>query len=105
MVISACAEPLAVVRSCEYPFSLPKELVANRVTVLGFLADQILLTSTVRDYIVDEGRVPHEEHCRVCHRGGEMLMCDTCPAVYHLGCLGISEVRRINRTSVLLSRV
>ena len=23
----------------------------------------------------------------MCHRLGEMLVCDTCPGVYHLGCL------------------
>ncbi|KAL2624235.1 hypothetical protein R1flu_008480 [Riccia fluitans] len=28
-----------------------------------------------------------EDFCRVCGRGGKLLCCDTCPAVYHLGCL------------------
>ncbi|KAG6555361.1 hypothetical protein Mapa_002587 [Marchantia paleacea] len=28
-----------------------------------------------------------EDFCRVCGLGGKLLCCDTCPAVYHLGCL------------------
>ncbi len=29
----------------------------------------------------------HEDYCAVCGRSGELLMCDTCSLVYHLGCL------------------
>ncbi|KAL3680801.1 hypothetical protein R1sor_023757 [Riccia sorocarpa] len=28
-----------------------------------------------------------EDFCRACGTGGKLLCCDTCPAVYHLGCL------------------
>lgn len=27
------------------------------------------------------------EHCPVCLEGGEVICCDTCPAVYHLECI------------------
>ncbi|XP_070578493.1 PHD finger protein 21A-like isoform X1 [Ptychodera flava] len=29
----------------------------------------------------------HEDICAVCKQSGELLMCDTCSLVYHLGCL------------------
>lgn len=29
----------------------------------------------------------HEDYCALCHRSGELLMCDTCNLVYHLQCL------------------
>ena len=77
----AYAEPLEVLTRCpNYPFAPTAEaMVAARVSVLTFLADAILLTATVRDFIADDGRLPTEEHCRVCNRLGEMLVCDTCP--------------------------
>lgn len=34
----------------------------------------------------------HEEVCFQCDLGGELLMCDDCPKVYHLDCLNIPEV-------------
>ena len=74
---------MAIISSTEYPFGGPDDvMVANRVEVLSFLADQILSTSAVRDFIGDDGRLAPEEHCRVCHRLGEMLVCDTCPGTH-----------------------
>ncbi|XP_078583065.1 E3 ubiquitin-protein ligase TRIM33-like isoform X3 [Branchiostoma floridae x Branchiostoma japonicum] len=29
---------------------------------------------------------PNEDWCAVCHNGGDLLCCDTCPKVYHLTC-------------------
>ena len=29
----------------------------------------------------------HNEQCPVCGEGGEVICCDTCPAVYHLECV------------------
>ncbi|XP_026688220.1 nucleosome-remodeling factor subunit NURF301-like, partial [Diaphorina citri] len=29
----------------------------------------------------------YDDHCRVCHRVGELLCCETCPAVFHLECV------------------
>ena len=28
-----------------------------------------------------------EDFCSICHLGGDLLCCDTCTAVFHLGCL------------------
>ncbi len=83
------AEPLDILTKVapEYPFAPAEKLVGCRVRVLSFLADQILLAPVVREYIVEDGHQATEEHCRICHRVGEVLVCDTCPGVYHLGCL------------------
>ncbi|KAK2159555.1 hypothetical protein LSH36_151g07062 [Paralvinella palmiformis] len=34
----------------------------------------------------DEG-IRHQEFCRVCKDGGDVILCDFCPCVYHLSCL------------------
>ena len=36
----------------------------------------------------------HNEHCPVCLEGGEVICCDTCPAVYHLECVELKKVPR-----------
>ena len=59
----------------------------NQVDIKLFLSSQVLLTPALRDFISEDGHQAIEEHCRVCHRLGEMLVCDTCTGVYHLGCL------------------
>lgn len=33
------------------------------------------------------GPVLYDDHCRVCHRLGDLLCCETCPAVFHLECV------------------
>ncbi|XP_019557394.3 chromodomain-helicase-DNA-binding protein Mi-2 homolog [Aedes albopictus] len=35
----------------------------------------------------DEDDDEHQEFCRVCKDGGEMLCCDSCPSAYHTWCL------------------
>ncbi|KAH8408542.1 hypothetical protein KR215_007131 [Drosophila sulfurigaster] len=69
--------------SGEYPYSG----VDNRLTVLQFLGDQFLTANCVRDVMVQEGPIHYDDHCRVCHRLGDLLCCETCPAVYHLECV------------------
>jgi len=29
----------------------------------------------------------HETYCRVCKDGGDVILCDFCPLVYHMNCL------------------
>lgn len=29
----------------------------------------------------------HQEFCRICKDGGELLCCDSCPSAYHTHCL------------------
>jgi nucleosome-remodeling factor subunit BPTF len=67
----------------EYPYSG----VEDRLTVLQFLTDQFLTTTFVRDDMIQEGPIHYDDHCRVCHRLGNLLCCETCPAVYHLECV------------------
>eukprot|EP00094_Tigriopus_californicus_P011143 TCALIF_10753-PA protein Name:"Similar to E(bx) Nucleosome-remodeling factor subunit NURF301 (Drosophila melanogaster)" AED:0.03 eAED:0.03 QI:0/0.85/0.75/0.87/1/1/8/257/2554 len=80
-------EPLELLNDSEYPFGVIEDVMGKRIQILRFLSDQILLTANARDFILEDGKFSNEEHCRVCHRLGEMLVCDTCPGVYHLGCL------------------
>ncbi|KAK2711375.1 hypothetical protein QYM36_012529 [Artemia franciscana] len=75
--------PLDIVEKCNYPFTS----VENRLEVIGFLVNQFLLTTPVREHLASDGNVIYEDHCRVCHRLGDLLCCETCPAVYHLACI------------------
>ncbi|XP_032291521.1 nucleosome-remodeling factor subunit NURF301 isoform X1 [Drosophila virilis] len=67
----------------EYPYTG----VEYRLEVLQFLGDQFLTANSVRDVMVQEGPIHYDDHCRVCHRLGDLLCCETCPAVYHLECV------------------
>ncbi|XP_039965704.1 nucleosome-remodeling factor subunit NURF301 isoform X1 [Bactrocera tryoni] len=67
----------------DYPFTG----VTDRITVLQFLTNQFLTTNAVRDVMLQEGPIHYDDHCRICHRLGDLLCCETCPAVYHLECV------------------
>ncbi|CAD7006089.1 nucleosome-remodeling factor subunit NURF301 [Ceratitis capitata] len=69
--------------SGDYPFTG----VTDRITVLQFLTNQFLTTNAVRDVMLQEGPIHYDDHCRICHRLGDLLCCETCPAVYHLECV------------------
>jgi len=64
----------------------------SKVKVLQFLTDQFLTTSMARDELMSEGTILSDDHCRVCHRLGELLCCETCSAVYHLECVRLAAV-------------
>ncbi|XP_047189812.1 nucleosome-remodeling factor subunit BPTF-like isoform X1 [Scophthalmus maximus] len=71
-------------QECEdYPF----EPLDSKVKVLQFLVDQFLATNIAREELLSEGVVAYDDHCRVCHRLGDLLCCETCSAVYHLECV------------------
>lgn len=72
-----------ILETKEYPHSG----VEDRITVLQFLTDQLLYTTAVRDVMLQEGPIHYDDHCRVCHRLGDLLCCETCPAVFHLECV------------------
>lgn len=74
---------LDILSQKEYPYTE----IEDRLTVLQFLTDQFLTTTFVRDDMIQEGPIHYDDHCRVCHRLGNLLCCETCPAVYHLECV------------------
>ncbi|XP_055604256.1 nucleosome-remodeling factor subunit NURF301-like, partial [Uranotaenia lowii] len=76
-------EVLSILSLNEYPFVTPEE----KLKVLQFLTDQFLTTTTVRDDMLQEGPIHYDDHCRICHRLGDLLCCETCPAVFHLECV------------------
>lgn len=76
-------EVLNILSTREYPYSG----LEDRLTILQFLTDQFLTTTFVRDDMIHEGPIHYDDHCRVCHRLGNLLCCETCSAVYHLECV------------------
>lgn len=74
---------LKILTTTEYPYTT----IDNRLTVLKFLTDQFLITTPVRDDLLQEGPIHYDDHCRICHRLGDLLCCETCPAVFHLDCV------------------
>uniref|UniRef100_A0A8D3DBB4 Nucleosome-remodeling factor subunit BPTF-like n=1 Tax=Scophthalmus maximus TaxID=52904 RepID=A0A8D3DBB4_SCOMX len=67
----------------EYPYG-PLE---SKIKVLQFLVDQFLTTNIAREELMSDGSMLYDDHCRVCHRLGDLLCCETCSAVYHLECV------------------
>lgn len=74
---------LNILSNKEYPYTN----VEDRLYVLQFLSDQFLITTPIRDVMLQEGPIHYDDHCRICHRLGDLLCCETCPAVFHLDCV------------------
>ncbi|CAH1170436.1 unnamed protein product [Phaedon cochleariae] len=74
---------LEILSTTDYPFCALEE----RIKVLQFLTDQFLITNPVREDLLSEVPMHYDDHCRVCHKLGDLLCCETCPAVYHLECV------------------
>lgn len=69
----------------EYPIEVPLEI---KLKVLQFLCDTLLETNIAREEILNgDGGVRHDDHCRKCHKLGDLLCCDKCSSVWHLDCL------------------
>ena len=86
------AGPLGIFeKNKEYPListgTNASSSIENRISMLSYLADQFLTTTAVRDDIVNEGRQAPEDHCRICHRLGDMIVCEHCAGIYHFTCL------------------
>ncbi|KAK3598854.1 hypothetical protein CHS0354_008596 [Potamilus streckersoni] len=77
------SEALNVLQMPEYPFVS----ITDRLKVLQTLTDLFLGTNRVREEIVNEGNIQYDDHCRACHKLGDLLCCETCSAVYHLTCV------------------
>ena len=76
-------EVIDIFNSCEYPFTS----VENKLKVLKQMTDLLLSTSAIRDDLLNEGSMPLEDHCRVCHRLGDMVVCEHCNGPFHGTCL------------------
>ncbi|GFR88529.1 nucleosome-remodeling factor subunit BPTF-like, partial [Elysia marginata] len=74
---------LSILESPNYPF-VP---YADKINVLQTLTDLFLGTTKVREEILNEGNIHYDDHCRACHKLGDLLCCETCSAVYHLTCV------------------
>ncbi|XP_072167720.1 nucleosome-remodeling factor subunit BPTF-like [Diadema setosum] len=79
---------LAALEGENYPFSP----VSDKLTVLRLLCDQFLASNRVREEILSEGAITYDDHCRSCHKLGDLICCETCSAVYHLECVDLVEV-------------
>ena len=77
------AAPLAVLEATEYPFTS----IENRVAVLEHLTNCVVSTSAVREDLANEGQLAMEDHCRVCHKLGDMVLCEHCNGPFHGTCL------------------
>lgn len=73
---------LAILTTKDYPYVS----VDEKLAVLQFLTNNFLVTTCVRDNLLQEGPIHYDDHCRICHRLGDLLCCETCPAVIHLEC-------------------
>ncbi|XP_030753207.1 nucleosome-remodeling factor subunit NURF301 isoform X3 [Sitophilus oryzae] len=74
---------ITTLNTSDYPFAN----LEDRIKVLQFLTDQFLITNPVREDLLSEVPMHYDDHCRVCHKLGDLLCCETCPAVYHLECV------------------
>ena len=43
--------------------------------------------STTKESGASKKEDDHNEVCEVCEKGGDLLCCDTCSLVFHLGCI------------------
>lgn len=71
---------LDILNAKDYPFVS----VADRLTVLEFLTNQLTATDAVRDDL--EREEPGDDFCTGCGESGELVLCDTCPAAFHSAC-------------------
>ncbi|XP_077110815.1 nucleosome-remodeling factor subunit BPTF isoform X2 [Ranitomeya variabilis] len=72
---------------CQETDDYPYGPIQSKVQVLLFLVDQFLTTNMAREELMSEGVIQYDDHCRVCHKLGDLLCCETCSAVYHLECV------------------
>lgn len=69
-----------------YPVGVELE---KKLAVLQYLCDTFLETNIAREEIsnIESMTIKHDDHCRKCHKLGDLLCCDNCPSVFHLYCV------------------
>lgn len=71
----------------------PQTTTAQRLTMLALLCDNVLRTKAFRKTVETGGGgnavavADSEDYCRKCGVGGELVLCELCPAVYHIQCM------------------
>ncbi|CAH1794354.1 unnamed protein product, partial [Owenia fusiformis] len=86
---------LACDKNTEFTWALPSLEHSNfpfvdlkmKLDVLQCLTDLFLGTNAVREELMNEGTITYDDHCRNCHKLGDLLCCETCSATYHLQCV------------------
>ncbi|CAD8202046.1 unnamed protein product [Paramecium pentaurelia] len=60
------------------------------------LQPSLIIEEIYRDQVnkaqIQDGENIWEEQCKVCGQGGKVLLCDTCPRVFHPRCLKLKEI-------------
>lgn len=51
-----------------------------------------------RSYQVAGRDYENEDFCLICGEGGELILCDSCPAAYHVSCLGYDPNKSTKKT-------
>ena len=67
--------------------SYPMVSLGSKIQVLCRLTEQFLSSNAVREEVLNDGMFQSEDHCRNCGKMGDLLCCESCPAVFHLHCL------------------
>jgi nucleosome-remodeling factor subunit BPTF len=74
---------LAILNKDAYPLVS----VDDKLYVLNALCNIFLASLVARNDLACEGNIVSDDNCRVCHKLGNLLCCETCPATFHLDCL------------------
>ncbi|KHJ93738.1 PHD-finger [Oesophagostomum dentatum] len=82
------AEVMEAVNAPNYPFVG----FSARLVLITFLSYRFLYSNEYKKVVVASGgKIEHEETCRSCCKGGELLQCETCEAAFHMACLELEE--------------
>ncbi|WKX92986.1 hypothetical protein Q1695_010758 [Nippostrongylus brasiliensis] len=77
-------EVLEAINAPNYPFVD----FSARLVLITFLSSRFLYSNEYKRIVVATGgRIEHEESCRSCCKGGDLLACGTCEAVFHPDCV------------------
>ncbi|VDO85096.1 unnamed protein product [Heligmosomoides polygyrus] len=109
-IVTACLEPMTyaeVLRqylSCDP--NVPPEVMeavnapnypfvdfSTRLVLITFLSYRFLYSNEYKKVVVATGAswIQHEETCRSCTKSGDMVLCDTCEAAFHLACANLEK--------------
>ncbi|PIO55384.1 PHD-finger, partial [Teladorsagia circumcincta] len=84
--VNVPVEVMEAVNAPNYPFVD----FSTRLVLITFLSYRFLYSNEYKKTVVaTSGRLEHEETCRSCCKGGDVLQCDTCEAVFHLACVNL----------------